>query len=338
MKKHIEDIHHIGLKYLLWFSVPFVGKYSQKYAEFKNMQLYYMEDMDAAVLDPRYKTVRTYLTDTYKNALTEWKLDGFKLDFMDCFVNRDNVPYNDKMDCESVQEGVDRLLRDIKQTLTEINPDIMIEFRQRYIGPGIRQYGNMLRVVDCPNTYVSNRVGTLDLRLMSGKTAVHSDMLMWNSEECVKNAAIQIINIIFSTMQFSVNLESLSDEYVKMLAFWMNFMARERELLLESPVTVYDPQSLYTAASVCNDEKGIIAVYNGCKSVNIQDTVNEIILINGSQAESIIMCTDREQTFKFVIKNCVGDIAANYEKHICDEVYKVAIPSGGMAEIRRQFN
>lgn len=338
MKKHIEDIHHIGLKYLLWFSVPFVGKYSQKYAEFKDMQLYYMEDMDAAVLDPRYETVRTYLTDTYKNALTEWKLDGFKLDFIDCFVNRDNVPYNDKMDCESVQEGVDRLLRDIKQTLTEINPNIMIEFRQRYIGPGIRQYGNMLRVVDCPNTYVSNRVGTLDLRLMSGKTAVHSDMLMWNSEECVKNAAIQIINIIFSTMQFSVNLESLSDEHVKMLAFWMNFMARERELLLESPVTVYDPQSLYTAASVCNDEKSIIAVYNGCKSVNIQDTVNEVVLINGSQSESIIICTDREQTFKFVIKNCVGDIVADYEKHICDEVYKVAIPSGGMAEIRRQFN
>ena len=65
--------------------------------------------------------------DTYKNALTEWKLDGFELDFIDCFVNRDNVPYNDKMDCESVQEGVDRLLRDIKQTLTEINPDIMID-------------------------------------------------------------------------------------------------------------------------------------------------------------------------------------------------------------------
>ena len=194
----------------------------------------------------------------------------------------------------------------------------------------------MLRVVDCPNTYVSNRVGTIDLRLMSGKTAVHSDMLMWNCGESVENAAIQIINIIFSTMQFSVRLESLSTEHRKMLAFWMDFMEKEKDLLLENPITVYDPQSLYTAASVCNAEKSIFAVYNGCKSVNIQDTLDEIILLNGSQSDSIIICTAREQNFHITVKNCIGNIVEIYEKYISERIYKIIIPSGGMAIVRRK--
>ena len=39
---------------------------------------------------------------------------------------------------------------DIKSALSEINPDICIEFRQRYIVPGVMSCGNMLRVSDCP--------------------------------------------------------------------------------------------------------------------------------------------------------------------------------------------
>ena len=53
----------------------------------------------------------------------------------------------------------------------------MIEFRQSYIGPAIRKYGNIFRAGDCPADILSNRIHTIDLRLTSGSTAVHSDML-----------------------------------------------------------------------------------------------------------------------------------------------------------------
>ena len=31
MKKHVENVHKLGMKYFLWYSVPYVGKYSRAY-------------------------------------------------------------------------------------------------------------------------------------------------------------------------------------------------------------------------------------------------------------------------------------------------------------------
>ena len=52
----------------------------------------------------------------------------------------------------------------------------------------------MFRVGDCPNNFVKNRVGITDLRMLSGQSAVHSDMLMWHPEESPENCAIQMEN------------------------------------------------------------------------------------------------------------------------------------------------
>ena len=96
------------------------------------------------------------------------------------------------------------------ERLKKEKQDILIEFRQRYIGPSIRRYGNIFRVCDCPDSGISNRVGIVDLRLLSGNTAVHSDMLMWNKEEKAEIAALQVIDCLFGTMQFSVRLDSMN--------------------------------------------------------------------------------------------------------------------------------
>ena len=47
----------------------------------------------------------------------------------------------DGMDYALVEEAVCRLLTDVREALTAIKPDILIEFRQNYIGPAIRGFG-----------------------------------------------------------------------------------------------------------------------------------------------------------------------------------------------------
>ena len=43
-----------------------------------------------------------------------------------------------------------------------------------YIGPAMRKYGNIFRAHDCPNDAQSNLTRTIDLRLLSGNTAVRA--------------------------------------------------------------------------------------------------------------------------------------------------------------------
>jgi alpha-galactosidase len=87
------------------------------------------------------------------------------------------------------------------------------------IGPYMRKYGNLFRVGDCPNNAITNRVGVMDLRLLSGKTAVHSDMIMWSTEDTTENAALQLINVLFGVPQFSMLFEKLAQDHFEMAKY-----------------------------------------------------------------------------------------------------------------------
>ena len=221
----VEEIHKIGQKVILWYSVPFVGLYSQKYEEFKD---YFLDksgnETDFWALDPRYKKVRDYLCSIYENAVKEWKLDGLKLDFIDSFVLKGkSLEFDENRDFQSLEDAIHALMSEIKARLTALNKDILIEFRQSYIGPSIRKYGNMLRVGDCPGDILANRSQIINLRMTSGETAVHSDMIMWSKKDSTENAALQFANIIFSVPQISMIIKNLPQEHIEMLKFYINF-------------------------------------------------------------------------------------------------------------------
>ena len=146
------------------------------------------------------------------------------------------------MDCSCLQEALNKLLEKTMKKLKHIKPDILIEFRQRYIGPAIRQYGNMLRVCDCPNSGLSNRVGVVDLRLLSGSTAVHSDPVMWHRDEKPEIATLQMIACLFATLQFSVRLDTLSEGQKQMVQNYLTFMKEHKGLLQETPIEAKEPQ------------------------------------------------------------------------------------------------
>ena len=175
MRGHVKRVHDMGLKYILWYSVPFVGYYSKNWERFKDKLIYKVDRNECGVLDPRYPEVREFLISIYEHAVREYDLDGFKLDFIDRFVMKADDQVKPDMDYTCIQEAVERLMTDIRIRLTALKPNIMIEFRQKYIGPLMRSFGNMFRVADCPSDVTINRTGTIDLRLLSGNTACHSE-------------------------------------------------------------------------------------------------------------------------------------------------------------------
>jgi len=329
MKKHVEKIHKLGLKYLLWYSLPFVGVYSKAWAEFKDKLLFYAESRGAGVLDPRYPEVRDYLIETYKTAVEEWKLDGLKLDFIDQFAQEteSNLKVEPGMDFESLDQAVDKLMLEIRKELQQLNPEIMIEFRQEYIGPYMRKYGNIFRVNDCPGDAVTNRVGTIDLRLLSGTTAVHSDMLMWSSEDSPESAALQLLNVIFAVPQFSMKLSDLSEEHLAVADFWLSFWKEYKELLLEGKLKAFSPGHLYPLISSENDQQKIIAVYDKMLVQPGKNLPPELILVNATLNEELVL--DLETEFKdknLKIYNSQGQLVENKKINLEKGLHKIEVP------------
>lgn len=301
----VDKIHKIGQKVILWFSVPFVGLHSDKYEDFKD---YFLDksgnDKDFWALDPRYKKVRDYLSGIYKKAITDWKLDGLKLDFIDSFVLKGkSLEYDERRDFQSLEDAIHALMAEIKAELTVINSDILIEFRQSYVGPSIRKYGNMLRVGDCPGDILANRSQIINLRLTSGQTAVHSDMIMWNKNDSVQNAALQFANVIFAVPQISMLIKDLPPEHIEMLEFYISFWKEYRSVLLDGKLTAKNPESDYSQASATLDNTTVHAVYTN----NIVDFESKnTVVVNASGFDYVVVRNAADKTF--TVKNCKGEI------------------------------
>ena len=308
MKKFVDDAHKLGIKVMLWYSVPFVGVKSKNYEKFKGKYLYYAPSMQASVLDPRYKEVREYLVNVYLNAAKNYGLDGFKLDFIDSFVLSDESNAYDKtvMDAVSPEEGVSKLLTEINRALKTVNPDMLIEFRQGYIGTEVMKLGNMVRVADCIFDRLSNLVGSVDLRLINLTGAVHSDMLSWNKNDGLDAVAGQLLATAFSVPQISVILAELPEIHRNYLKSYLDFYAAHKNAMVKGEISVKGAEKNYTQVTSADEKESVTVCY-----------ADRLVDIKGGKTQYVFNAAD-ETSLAFK----VNEKDKSYSVEIFDEKFK----------------
>ena len=325
MKRLTEELHSIGMKVMLWYSVPFMGIHSEKFEEFKTMLLDQSGDNKTFFsLDPRYKKVRNYLSNLYENAIKEWDLDGLKLDFIDSFVLKGkSLETDERRDFESLEDAIHALMSEIKEKLTKLKSDVLIEFRQSYVGPSIRKYGNMLRVGDCPGDVITNRSQIINLRYTSGKTAVHSDMIMWNENDTVENAAEQFINVIYSVPQISVLVNDLPKNHREMLKFYLRFWNENKNVLLDGKLTAENPECEYSVARATLGDTEIITPYTN-SLVEIQKS--NVKVLNATLKQNLVL--KGAAGYKAEVLNCLGETVSEFT--VENTLEEVNVPRAGL--------
>ncbi|MEV7780190.1 glycoside hydrolase family 36 protein [Kitasatospora sp. NPDC088351] len=218
---HVRRVHDLGVRYLLWYALPFIGRDSAAWERLGRYALADAAHMGAIVADPRYPVVREHLTERLARAVEEWGMDGLKIDFVDWFGVENPPAAGPEADCGTVAEGLELLLAEIRRRITAVRPQAMIEFRQPYVSPGLWPYVTMIRATDCPLSPAENRQRTIDTRLVAGPIAVHADMLMWHPAEPPEQIACHLINVLFSVPQISVDLAVQTPEQREAIAFWL---------------------------------------------------------------------------------------------------------------------
>lgn len=330
MKAFVDAVHAIGMKVMVWYSVPFMGHSGKNHTRFEGKYLYTIRHLNTDVLDPRYKEVREFLVDTYVRAVRDYGLDGLKLDFIDEFKPKEGKSNTDyeNMDCRSVEEAVHQLLDDVYKALTAIKPDIMLEFRQGYVGPVVSSYGNMLRVADCPNDPLSNRTGVVDLRMLSG-VAVHSDMLMWNKNDTVEGVAKQLMCVMFGVPQISVKLEGLPAAHHTYLKGFLEFWRAHRDAAVKGKLTAKGVAASYTQVTSENDTEAVTVCYED-SAVTVREKPHFVFAGAPDACLYLDVVDDASRCVR------VLDTAWQTVKELTlpgKGVYKVEVPVGGSLEI-----
>ena len=335
MRAFVDQVHRLGMKVMLWYSVPFMGYFSKPWERFKNMILYREDRNNTGILDPRYPEVRRYLVGVFTRAMRDYGLDGFKLDFIDRFHKPEKDMIRSGMDYICVQDAACRLLQDIVEGLRAINPEVLIEFRQRYVGPCMRQYGNMFRVADCPGDITTNRVGIVDLRMLSGDRAVHSDMITWNDQETPEDAALQILNTLFGVTQVSKRLKELRPDHRKILAFWLNYQRENLQVLQCSGLRPSEPQAMYPVITACDDKEEIIGVYGNDRVIAPDWSKQRTQLINATWQPYLVLRVEENCQHRFMVYDCMGSKVENGLIQRTAGLQEIVIPRSGLAVLER---
>lgn len=334
MASFVKNIHDTGMKVGLWFSVPFCGKKSKAYQKFRGKFLTTSHRW-APVFDPRYPEVRAHLINIYTSALKDWNLDGFKLDFIDDFkvYESTELTLDNGRDYASVNDGVEQLMTDVMKALREINPDVFIEFRQQYIGPAMRKFGNMFRAFDCPNDSNTNRIRTTDVKLLCGESAVHSDPLTWNYEETVEVAAFQFLNALFSVPQLSVEIATLPEDHYNMVKFYTTFWREHSEILLRGKFTPFKPICGYPLLTAEMNDVLIAGVYDDT-TIDLDTDAKRMYFINAKYSELLVIRNLRDYgECTATIRDCQGRKVSTHEIIMHQGLIEIELPISGLAQI-----
>ncbi|MDP9905522.1 glycoside hydrolase family 36 protein [Arthrobacter bambusae] len=332
MTGHVQRVHDLGLQYVLWVAPPFVGDRSSVWGRFKNKTLGRSEGDRFAVLDPRYPEVREHIVEACIRPVRDWNVDGLKIDFIDQWA-RSADPAGLGTDCETVDEGVEKVLQAITDLMRQLRDEVLIEFRQDYVHPRLWQFGTFVRANDCPMDAIENRVRTIDARLLAGDRAVHSDMMMWHRDAPAEVVASHFINTLFAAPQVSIDFDTASAEQKRAVGFWLKFFRDHADVLLGGRLTPSRPDARYTQVRAENEYEKVVAVYTD-PVVHLQGVDRPVIVVNGSGQSRVLIEGAGPDPVNLVLYDCTGT-EIRHDTMVRPDVWPINVPPSGLVRIER---
>ncbi|MFF2779088.1 glycoside hydrolase family 36 protein [Streptomyces sp. NPDC058052] len=334
---HVAEVHRLGLAYLLWYALPFIGRHNDAWDRFKGLILREEPRLDAAVLDPRHPEVRAYLTDRIARAVEEWGMDGVKLDFLDRFAVADPPPAPAGADHATVHEGLRRLVADLDARLRRTRPDVIVEHRQPYVGPGLWPYATMVRATDCPLSPAENRQRTVDCRLTAGPLAVHADMIMWHPAETPEAVAVHLVNALFSVPQISVDLGAQTPDQLATLRFWLGIFRRHAGVLQLGSLEPARPDLGYPLVTAADGSTTVVARYAPLPvALPERDGPGTVLVANADGDPVVLLVAGRPERALALVQDCRGEILSETVLDLVAGVNPVTVPTGGLLTLTRE--
>lgn len=297
MKAHIDRMHAMGLKCILWCGFPLMGLNANNLEKFTPWLLTHKPEAGwkktCHVLDPRFPQVRRFATDTLVNGVRDWGVDGWKIDFIQLFKDRpdDRVPKEglNGRDFRWVADGARVLQDDFAAEVRNVRHDVMFEFMFPYGGILGQKACTQVRAADCPADPGWNRSQTARLRLLCGnRAAVHSDMLTWSPDETPEVCAMQMISVLHAVIQYGMRLTALTPDQRKVVAHWISFARTHRDTLVKGRFRPHGPLHSYPLLEMESDAERIFTVHQQGICVSIAGK-NPTWVVNGTDAQGLLV-------------------------------------------------
>ncbi|MEU5539298.1 glycoside hydrolase family 36 protein [Streptomyces sp. NPDC020362] len=327
---HVARVKATGLRYMAWIAPLLLGPAAGCYAQWAPSAPAPARAPGAYVLDPRRPEVRRHIVEMCTALVRDHGLDGLKVDFIDEAMVYAGDGGGD------IGHALTALLTDLRTALETVRPELLLELRQPYVGPGMAAYGNMLRSFDCPADATANRVRTIDTSLLAVGGTVHSDMLLWDPSAPLEAAVRQLIGAFHSVPQLSVRLDSLPPEQLDALGFWLGQWRRLRPQLLDGRVEPGRPDDLYSLVESSADGVSVVSVHSE-RAVSLRPTAfEETVLVNASDVDRLVVdVQDPGAVVDIDVHAPNGRMIDRGRIDLSPGLHSLPVPRMGLAVVRR---
>ncbi len=338
LRTHVETVHALGLRQVLWIAPLLLGERSDVFPWLSRFATHWSPTLECWILDPRHVEVRDHVLRTCLQLVDEFGLDGLKADFLDEAM----VYAGTRGTQDSARDGylpdvgaaLAAMLTDLREGLRDRRGDeFVIELRQRYTGPAMTAFGNLLRANDCPADAVANRVRTLDIALLAPGGTVHSDMLMWDPQADADVVARQFHGALHAVPQISARLAELPDAHRDALAFWLSTWRALRPTLLSGHYEPGRPDQLYPQVIATGDDRCVITCFVD-RIVPLCPDLRQVSLINATSAHQLFLDLDAPWTVHLSPHDAQGRAQAPLIRELTPGLNTVDVPPGGLCHLR----
>ena len=146
---------------------------------------------------------------------------------------------------------------------------------------------------------------------------------------------MQILNVIFTVIQFSMRIEKLPKEHREMASFWIDYANRNREVLLNGEFKAYEPQNCYPVVKMENEKEAIIAVYQVGKVIPLEKK-KKTTVISANTSGEIIVDVRTTQQYKYKVYDCRGGLVKAGMIHVNHEMVRISVPQSGLCVLEEK--
>jgi alpha-galactosidase len=179
-------------------------------------------------------------------------------------------------------------------------------------------------------------VKTVDLRLLTGDTAVHADMIMWHPQEPVELAAFQLLNVMFSVPQVSVRLQEIPRDHFDMVRFYTDYWRRNRAVLLDGAFEALSPNANYPVVRASRGGKQIVGLYADAV-VGLDGGGTEAIdVLNAKSSKRVVLDVARDLgRYRYTVRDSQGRTVESSEVSLTPGARAFTVPVSGLLSLER---
>ena len=247
-----------GLKLMVWCSPLYVGAQAQSRQAMAPYCVLAGERRSNR-LCPFCAESIAHAREVVERVMSDYELDGLKIDFMDKTDPPCADPAHDHGD-GNFGAAMAEFMRELRDGILKVNPDAAIEYRIRYSTLASTPFANCHRGNDAPYDADYMRRENLFLRLFCEyPSAVWSDYAYWHAQEKPANVSLMLGQQVFSggVPTLSVDLTRCGQEHTEVIGRWLAFYQEHRDALARAELTVLSADSVFSVSSLQDRDQGV---------------------------------------------------------------------------------